>query len=137
MKQLLVIGIGAGNPDYITMQAVKALNRVDVFFLMDKGQSKDKLIDLRREICERYITDPDYRFVEAHSPERERGDVDYMASVDDLNRAKQQTFERLINDELSDGQCGGFLVWGDPALYDSTDPHPAGDSGLGPLCLRV
>jgi precorrin-6A synthase len=120
MKKLLVIGIGAGNPDYITMQAVKALNRVDVFFLMDKGESKDKLIELRREICERYITDPAYRFVEAHSPERERGEVDYRSSVDDLNLARQQTFERLINEELSDGQCGGFLVWGDPALYDST-----------------
>ncbi|MHC8350208.1 precorrin-6A synthase (deacetylating) [Pseudomonas sp. RT4P38] len=120
MKKLLVIGIGAGNPDYITMQAVKALNLVDVFFLMDKGQSKDKLIDLRREICERYITDRDYRFVEAHSPERERGDVDYKASVEDLNLAKQQTFERLINEEMNDDQCAGFLVWGDPALYDST-----------------
>lgn len=120
MKKLLVIGVGAGNPDYITMQAVKALNRVDVFFLMDKGQSKDKLIDLRREICERYITDHDYRFVEAHSPERERGDVDYKVSVEDLNRAKQQTFERLINEEMTDEQCAGFLVWGDPALYDST-----------------
>lgn len=120
MKKLLVIGVGAGNPDYITMQAVKALNRVDVFFLMDKGQSKDKLIDLRREICERYITDRDYRFVEAHSPERERGDVDYNASVEDLNRAKQQTFERLIDEEMTDVQCAGFLVWGDPALYDST-----------------
>ncbi|WP_338581677.1 precorrin-6A synthase (deacetylating) [Pseudomonas sp. MAG733B] len=120
MKKLLIIGIGAGNPDYITMQAVKALNRVDVFFLMDKGQSKDKLIDLRREICERYITDHDYRFVEALSPERERGDVDYTSSVDDLNLAKQRTFERLINEEMSDEQCGGFLVWGDPALYDST-----------------
>ena len=120
MKKLLVIGIGAGNPDYITMQAVKALNQVDVFFLMDKGESKDKLIELRREICERYITGHDYRLVEAHSPERERGEVDYKTSVDDLNQAKQQTFERLINEELSDGQCGGFLVWGDPALYDST-----------------
>jgi precorrin-6A synthase len=120
MKKLLVIGIGAGNPDYITMQAVKALNLVDVFFLMDKGQSKDKLIDLRREICERYITDRDYRFVEAHSPERERGDVDYKASVEDLNLAKQQTFERLIREEMTDDQCAGFLVWGDPALYDST-----------------
>jgi precorrin-6A synthase len=120
MKKLLVIGIGAGNPDYVTMQAVKALNRVDVFFLMDKGQSKDSLIDLRREICERYITDRDYRFVEAHSPERERGDVDYTNSVEDLNLAKQLTFERLINEHLSDDQCAGFLVWGDPALYDST-----------------
>ena len=120
MKKLLVIGIGAGNPDYITMQAVKALNLVDVFFLMDKGQSKDKLIDLRREICERYISDRDYRFVEAHTPERERGDVDYKASVEDLNLAKQQTFERLISEEMTDEQCAGFLVWGDPALYDST-----------------
>ena len=120
MKKLLVIGIGAGNPDYITMQAVKALNQVDVFFLMDKGQSKDKLIDLRREICDRYITDRTYRFVEAPSPERERGDVDYKTSVDDLNLAKQMTFERLINEEMTDEQCAGFLVWGDPALYDST-----------------
>jgi precorrin-6A synthase len=120
MKRLLVIGIGAGNPDYITLQAVKALNRVDVFFLMDKGQSKDKLIDLRREICARHITERAYRFVAADSPERERGDVDYSTSVDALNRAKQQTFERLINEELADDQCGGFLVWGDPALYDST-----------------
>jgi len=120
MKRLLVIGIGAGNPDYITMQAVKALNQVDVFFLMDKGPSKDKLIDLRRDICARYITDPTYRFVEAHSPERERGDVDYTRAVEDLNRAKQETFERLINAELADNECGGFLVWGDPALYDST-----------------
>jgi precorrin-6A synthase len=120
MKRLLVIGIGAGNPDYITMQAVKALNQVDVFFLLDKGQSKDKLIDLRRKICERYITDPAYRFAEAPSPERERGEVDYTRAIDDLNRAKQETFERLINEELADGECGGFLVWGDPTLYDST-----------------
>lgn len=120
MKKLLVIGIGAGNPDYITMQAVKALNLVDVFFLMDKGESKDKLIELRREICERYITDHAYRFIEAHSPERERGDVDYTTSVDDLNLAKQRTFERLINEQMSDNECAGFLVWGDPALYDST-----------------
>ena len=120
MKTLKVIGIGAGDPDYITMQAVKALNLVDVFFLMDKGQSKDKLIDLRRDICERYISDPAYRFVEAHSPERVRVDADYRSSVEALNLAKQQTFERLINEEMSDGECAGFLVWGDPALYDST-----------------
>jgi precorrin-6A synthase len=120
MKKLLVIGIGAGDPDHLTMQAVKALNRVDVFFLMDKGPAKHKLRDLRHEICQRYIVDHPYRFVEAYSPERQRGDVDYATSVQALNRAKQATFERLISEELSDEQCGGFLVWGDPALYDST-----------------
>lgn len=120
MKKLSVIGIGAGDPDHLTMQAVKALNRVDVFFLMDKGPAKHTLLDLRREICQRHIVDRTYRFVEADSPERLRDDTDYKASVEDLNRAKQATFERLIDEELSDGQCGGFLVWGDPALYDST-----------------
>ncbi|KGU82824.1 precorrin-6A synthase (deacetylating) [Pseudomonas mediterranea] len=120
MKKLSVIGIGAGDPDYLTMQAVKALNRVDVFFLMDKGPAKHTLLDLRREICARYINDRPYRFVEACSPERQRGDPDYASSIEDLNRAKQATFERLIDEELSDGECGGFLVWGDPSLYDST-----------------
>ncbi|MCX7081247.1 MAG: precorrin-6A synthase (deacetylating) [Pseudomonas sp.] len=120
MKKILIIGIGAGNPEYITVQAVSALNRVDVFFIMDKGQSKEKLTDLRHDICERYITDHDYRFVEAHSPERVRGNVDYTSSVHDLNRDKQQTFERLINEEMADDECAAFLVWGDPALYDST-----------------
>lgn len=120
MKKLSVIGIGAGDPDYLTMQAVKALNRVDVFFLMDKGPAKHKLLDLRREICRRYIEGRTYRFVEAYSPERQRDDRDYLGSVEQLNRAKQATFERLIDEELADGQCGGFLVWGDPALYDST-----------------
>ena len=120
MKRVLVIGIGAGDPDYLTMQAIKALNRVDVFFLMDKGPSKDSLIDLRRDICQRYITEPGYRIVEAPSPERIRGDVDYQASVLALNQNKQQTFERLINQEMSDNECAAFLVWGDPGLYDST-----------------
>lgn len=120
MKRLSVIGIGAGDPDHLTMQAVKALNQVDVFFLMDKGPGKDALLDLRRDICRRYITERTYRFVEARSPERRREDLDYTASVEALNRAKQATFERLINEQLSDGQRGGFLVWGDPSLYDST-----------------
>lgn len=120
MKRLSVIGIGAGDPDHLTMQAVNALNQVDLFFLMDKGPGKDALLDLRRDICLRYITDRTYRFVEASSPERQREVLDYTASVEALNRAKQATFERLINEELSDGQRGGFLVWGDPSLYDST-----------------
>ncbi len=104
---------------------------------MDKGQSKDKLIDLRRELCERYITDHDYRFVEAHSPERERGDVDYKASVEDLNRAKQQTFERLINEEMTDDQCGGFSGVGRPGVVRQHHSDSAGDSGVRPVCVRV
>jgi precorrin-6A synthase len=120
MKNILIIGIGAGNPEYITIQAVKALNRADVVFLMDKGQDKAGLNHLRREICERYIEHDHYRIVEALNPERQREGIEYRQAVDDLNAHKQQTFERLIADELAEGQCGAFLVWGDPSLYDST-----------------
>lgn len=120
MKTILVIGIGAGNPEYITVQAVKALNRVDVFFLMDKGVDKDALNRLRKDICERYITDRHYRIVEALNPERQREGVAYRQAVDNLNSEKQHTFERLIAEELVEGECGAFLVWGDPSLYDST-----------------
>jgi len=49
-----------------------------------------------------------------------RGDIDYTRAVQDLNRDKQQTFERMINEEMADGEVGAFLAWGDPALYDST-----------------
>ncbi len=55
MKELLLVGIGAGDPDYITQQAIKALRRSDVIFLMDKGPAKHKLNALRREICERFL----------------------------------------------------------------------------------
>ena len=37
MRKVFVIGIGPGNPDYVTVQAINALNAVDVFFEMDKG----------------------------------------------------------------------------------------------------
>jgi precorrin-6A synthase len=120
VKKILIIGIGAGNPDYITIQAVKALNQVDVFFLIDKGVAKDRLVEWRKEICERYITDRDYRFAHATSPELVIGKPDLEACVDELNRDKQRVFERLIAEEMVDGECGAFLVWGDPTLYDST-----------------
>ncbi len=121
MKRILIIGIGAGDPDYITVQGIKALNRVDVFFLMDKGRIKGKLRDVREEICRRHIAPGRaHRFVEAPSPPRDTAPADYRASVDELNAAKQAVFERMVAEEMKDGETAGILVWGDPMLYDST-----------------
>jgi len=121
VKRILIIGIGAGDPDYITVQGIGALNRVDVFLLLDKGRIKGKLRDVREEICRRHIA-PDriHRFVEAPSPPRDPRPADYRACVDELNAAKQAAFERMIADEMKDGETAGILVWGDPMLYDST-----------------
>ena len=120
MKKILLIGIGAGDPEHVTMQAVKALNRVDVFFVMDKGPGKEKLVAVRQEICRRYIEGSAYRVVEAPSPPRERAPADYRACVEDLNQEKKAVFEHLISSEMADGECGAVLIWGDPSLYDST-----------------
>ncbi|WP_462383706.1 precorrin-6A synthase (deacetylating) [Pseudomonas sp. Marseille-QA0892] len=120
MKHILIIGIGAGDPDHLTFQAVKAMNRADVFFLMDKGPSKSTLIDHRRRLCEQVITGDAYRFVEGDCPERIRHVPDYNGSVKDLNNDKRDVFEWMIGEQMHDGECGAFLVWGDPALYDST-----------------
>ena len=119
MKQILLIGIGAGDPDYITIQAVKALNRVDVFFVLDKGEVKQDLVDVRQEILDRHV-DGTYRVVEARDPERDRTTPAYAEAVHDWRRRRADVCEELIRTELADGQTGAFLVWGDPSLYDST-----------------
>jgi precorrin-6A synthase len=120
MKELLLVGIGAGDPDYITMQALKALRRADVIFLLDKGPAKHKLNALRREICARFLDGHTPRFAEGLQPEREREAADYRASVDELNRDKQAVFEQLIDEQMADGEVAAFMVWGDPSLYDSS-----------------
>jgi precorrin-6A synthase len=33
---------------------------------------------------------------------------------------RAEIYERVIREELGEDDCGAFLVWGDPSLYDST-----------------
>jgi precorrin-6A synthase len=120
MRRLLLIGIGAGDPEHVTAQAIRALNEVDVFFVVEKGQEKHDLVDLRREICERYIERPSYRTVEMRDPERDRTSPAYGEAVAAWRHARAELYAATMRAELGPDECGAFLVWGDPALYDST-----------------
>ena len=120
MRRLLLIGIGAGDPGYVTQQAIRALNEVDVFFVMEKGDAKDELVALRRDICARYIEGESYRIVAVRDPERDRAAAAYAAAVDDWRAARARIWEELIAAELHEDGVGAILVWGDPSLYDST-----------------
>jgi len=120
VKRIVLIGIGTGDPDHLTVQAVKALNQVDAFFLVDKGRDTEALIATRREICARHITDRSYRFVEIPDAERDRTAGAYESAVVEWHDERTARYARAIDEELADGECGAFLVWGDPALYDST-----------------
>jgi precorrin-6A synthase len=120
VRRLLVIGIGAGDPAHVTAQAVRALNEVDVFFVVDKGPDTADLVALRKEILARYVTEPSHRIVEVPDPPRDRSAAAYGAAVDDWRARRAEVWERLLRDELADDGVGAFLVWGDPSLYDST-----------------
>src|SRR6266850_3354293 len=101
MRTILVIGIGAGNPEYVTVQAVNALNRAGVFFVVDKGEEKSGLLALRQEICRRYIRDQSgYRFVEIPEPPRDRTADGYKAAVEDWHERRAVAFEQAIAQHL-------------------------------------
>jgi precorrin-6A synthase len=120
VRTVSVVGIGAGNPEHITVQAINTLNTVDVVFMTDKGDAAPELTELRRAVCERYITGSSYRIVTMAEPERDRGAADYEPAVDDWRTRRAAIYERAIADELGEQDHGAFLAWGDPAFYDST-----------------
>ncbi|MGW1721531.1 precorrin-6A synthase (deacetylating) [Streptomyces sp. NPDC002306] len=122
MRRIHVIGIGAGDPEQLTLQAVRALRGTDVFFLLDKGEVKGDLTRLRRDLLDTHVPEGTYRVVEARDPERDRragGDA-YSPAVGDWRSARADIYQRLIAEELGEDDRGAFLVWGDPSLYDST-----------------
>lgn len=118
---MLVIGIGAGDPDHLTFQAATAIARTDVFFTIDKGEQKADLAALRRLLLARHAA-PGHRVVAAPDPERDRGAgaAAYEGAVLDWQDRRGAHYAAMISDELPDGGTGAFLVWGDPALYDGT-----------------
>ncbi|QLL06639.1 precorrin-6A synthase (deacetylating) [Mycobacterium vicinigordonae] len=122
-RRIHVIGIGAGDPGYVTVQAIEALNDTQVFFAMDKGEFKSDLVALRQQICARFIRRPGYRFVELPDPRRAAAgahDAEYRQAVSDWHADRARIWAAAIRDEVQPDGCGAFLAWGDPSLYDST-----------------
>ncbi len=120
MKKIYLIGMGPGGPEYLTVQAIDALRQVDVFFFLEKeGRGKDELLQMRREVLNHYLGEDAYRIVTATSPTR-RTSGEYSDDVLRWHDEKRVLFERLIADELREGQSAGLLLWGDPSLYDQT-----------------
>jgi precorrin-6A synthase len=119
MRRLSVIGIGAGDPAQITIEAIGALNRADVVFEIERG-AQDLTI-AREEICRRYLdAERDPRVVRVTEPQRDRTAAAYGAAVQEWRMRRADAWEQAIANELGEDDCGALLVWGDPSLYDST-----------------
>lgn len=125
MRQLQLIGVGAGDPEQLTLQAVSALRSVDVVFVVDKsdpGESADHLARWREELLRRHRPDGDCQVVTIIDPRRNRaphGQAGYEHAVRDWHAARAGAYEDAFAAVAPDA-TGAFLVWGDPSLYDST-----------------
>lgn len=120
MRTLLVIGIGPGAIRQVTLEAIDAMKEASVFIALGKGEQKSELLDIRREICATYLEADTYRFVEIVDPSRERQPTDYGAEVRRWHDSRAELVERTLREELAEDGIAAMLVWGDPALYDST-----------------
>lgn len=122
MITVSLIGIGTGNPDHVTAQAVRAMNLADLILIPLKGDDKADLAGLRQAICESCVTNPATRIEGFDLPVRDRATPDYLTRVNDWHDAIAAVWRDRINAHLEQG--GGprvaLLVWGDPSLYDST-----------------
>ncbi len=115
MRHIYVIGIGTGNPEHVTIQAINAMNAADLIFIPTKGAKKEELAEVRREICERYVQQADGKTVEFAVPVRETKDRSYVQSVDDWHAAIAATYLGLI---------GGLPENGSASLSRMGRPEP-------------
>ena len=119
MIHLHLIGIGTGNPDHLTRQAIRALNAADLVMIPRKGDSKADLAELRRTICAEVLTNPATTIAEFDLPQRDAKNPDYLAGVNAWHDAIAAVWMQTIAAHPT-AQDVALLVWGDPSLYDST-----------------
>ncbi|MGL6208561.1 MAG: precorrin-6A synthase (deacetylating), partial [Paracoccaceae bacterium] len=114
-----LVGIGTGNPDHLTLQAIKALNAADLILIPRKGAEKADLADLRRQICADVVRNPATRLVDFDMPIRDAANPDYRQGVNDWHDAIAAAWTRAMA-RYPEARKVALLVWGDPSLYDST-----------------
>ncbi|GGU38927.1 precorrin-6A synthase (deacetylating) [Nocardioides albus] len=126
-RTIKIIGVGPGDPDQVTLEAVAAMRSVDYFLVTDKsgtakGGMPDPLVRAREELLDRHLDRP-ARVVKVADAPRERReeftgtDAEYRTAVADWHRARVEKYLAVLAENPGDV---GFLVWGDPAFYDST-----------------
>lgn len=120
MRRVLVIGIGAGDPDHLTVAGIAALNRADALLVVDKGAAGADLAAVREAILTRHLAPGRQpRRVDLSETERDREPADYEAAVGEWRAGRLAAYANAIA-TLGEAETAAFLVWGDPSLYDGT-----------------
>ena len=117
---LSLIGIGCGDPDQLTLAAIRAINAADLILIPRKGDEKSELADLRWSICKNVLTNDKTRIAEFDLPVRDTSEADYRKGVDEWHDAVAAAWSREIKNHLGHEGRVALLIWGDPSLYDSS-----------------
>lgn len=120
MEELFLVGIGSGNPDHLTRQAMAALNAADLILIPRKDESKADLAELRRAIVADVVTNPAVRVAEFDLPVRDPAITDYQERVERWHDAIARVWAETVAAAPAPRARVALLVWGDPSLYDST-----------------
>ena len=117
MEELVLIGIGTGNPDHLTLQAIKAMRGADLILIPQKGPDKSDLAALRHAMLAEHA--PDVPVSVFDMPKRDVSGG-YLAGVDAWHDAIAAEWVAAVARGPARARRIALLVWGDPSLYDST-----------------
>lgn len=113
-----VIGIGTGGAEDITLSAITEMQQLDLVVFLDKGAATADMRAFRRAVLHRHQVSA--TILELPDPPRDRHPADYEAEVKRWHQARADLISAALHQALPAGGRVGFLVWGDPSLYDST-----------------
>ena len=119
MIDLVLVGIGMGNADHLTGQAIKALQNADLILIPEKGNEKSDLADLRAVICEKLLS-PIPQIARFRLPVRDPKESSYLKRVTDWHEKIALLWRDEIFKHCPNGGRVALMIWGDPSLYDSS-----------------
>ncbi|PID61172.1 MAG: precorrin-6A synthase (deacetylating) [Gammaproteobacteria bacterium] len=133
MIELVLVGIGTGNPDHLTREASRAIRHADLILVPLKGGERGSLAALRQRIIaaetdmalaesESTPGTPSPVVVEFPMPDRDPSISDYRERVDQWHAGIATVWEDTIRQHVGamSSATVALLIWGDPSLYDSS-----------------
>ncbi len=117
--KLYVIGVGPGDPELLTLKAVRILKDIP-FICVPKGREEGKSLAL--SIVKRALTLDNKEIMEIHFPMRKTRsqNTEHRAQNTDkeLDIKWDEAAEMILN-VLNKGEDGAFLTMGDPTIYST------------------
>ena len=117
--KIFLIGIGTGNINHLTLEAVNTLNEVDLILIPKKTSDTSDLLNLRQDICKKVIKKKQQNIVEFDLPKRNLK-IEYNMSVCEWHFEVANIWKKTIDNIQGKKNSIGLLIWGDPTLYDSS-----------------